>query len=80
MHTHTQGEPERFDTDKYAAMSLSEPSRFALQQDRVEEVRRLKMMNFNQKQIIHKIWGVHKGDSQTYRDAREEYQQILSQL
>jgi hypothetical protein len=54
--------------------------RIALQQDRVEEVRRLKMMNFNQVEIIHKVWGVRPGDSQTYRDARVEYQQILSQL
>ncbi len=62
------------------ASVLSETGSFVSQQDKVEEVRRLKMLNFKQGEIIARVWGARPGDNQPYRDAREEYQQILSQL
>ncbi len=63
-------------------LSLPEPETkpFQGRNAKVEEIKRLRSLGFNQSQIIQNIWKVKPGASQTYQTALAEYKQLLEEI
>ncbi len=52
----------------------------SLKSSKIDEVKRLRMLHFNQSRIIWEIWQVKPGESQAYKDALAEYKRIIEQI
>ncbi len=75
-------ETETFQAETEPLLSLPAPETKSFQapEEKLAEMRRLRMLNFNQSQIIQNIWRVKPGATQAYESALAEYKQLLERL
>jgi hypothetical protein len=73
---------ETFQTSEESQSSLLAPEmkRFASPEEKIAEIKRLRIIGFNQTQIIQNIWHVKPGATQAYQEALTEYKQLLEEL
>lgn len=75
-------ETETFQAEMEPLLSLPSPEikSFQTPGEKLTEIKRLRMLNFNQSQVIQHIWHVKPGATQAYQSALTEYKQLLEQL